>query len=64
MPMAREPNWSSGTGAFSYEIIVKRISDPNQSVVLNQKGITGTTPTTPTVFTSGTYPLVDSWTGC
>ncbi len=52
---SRTFNWSSGTGAFSYEIIVKRISDPNQSVVLNQKGITGTTFTTPTVFTSGTY---------
>ena len=47
-------NWFGGTGAFSYEIIVKRISDPDQPVVLNQTGITGTTFTAP-AFTSGTY---------
>lgn len=48
-------NWSGGTGAFSYEIIVKRISDPGQPVVLNQTGITGTTFTSPASFNSGTY---------
>ena len=48
-------NWSAGTGAFSYEIIIKRISDPGQPVVLNQTGITGTTFTSPSSFTSGTY---------
>jgi hypothetical protein len=48
-------NWSGGTGAFSYEIIVKRISDPDQPVVLNQTGITGTTFTSPAAFSTGTY---------
>ena len=48
-------NWSGGTGAFSYEIIVKRISDPDQPVVLNQTGITGTTFTSPASFSAGTY---------
>jgi hypothetical protein len=48
-------NWSGGTGAFSYEIMVKRISDPGQPVVLNQTGITGTTFTAPTTFAAGTY---------
>lgn len=48
-------NWTGGSGAFSYEIIVKRISDPDQPVVLNQRGITGTTFTAPAAFTPGTY---------
>lgn len=48
-------NWSGGTGAFSYEIIVKRISDSGQPVVLNETGITGTTFTSPAAFSSGTY---------
>ena len=47
--------WSAGSGAFSYEIIVKRISDSDQPVVLNQSGISGTTFTPSTVFTSGIY---------
>ena len=48
-------DWSAGTGAFSYEIIVKRISDPSQSVVLNVSNISGTTYTTPAPLTSGIY---------
>jgi hypothetical protein len=47
--------WSAGTGASTYEIIVKRISDPGQPVVLNETGISGTTFTAPTAFTAGTY---------
>ena len=47
--------WSSGTGAFSYEIIVKRISDPSQPVVLNVSGIAGTRYTSTAPLTPGTY---------
>ncbi|MFO0999420.1 MAG: hypothetical protein U0936_03720 [Planctomycetaceae bacterium] len=48
-------NWTAGTGASSYEIIVKKISDPAQPVVLNVSGIAGTTFTAPSTFTTGTY---------
>ncbi len=48
-------NWTSGTGAFSYEIIVKRISDPSQPVVLNVSGISGLTYTSTSRLATGTY---------
>lgn len=48
-------NWSGGTGAVTYEIIVKRISDPSQPIVLNESGISGTTYTSTSVFSAGTY---------
>ena len=48
-------NWTAGSGASRYEIIVKKISDPAQLVVLNVSGISGTTYTAPSSFTAGTY---------
>lgn len=52
---SRTFNWTAGTGAFSYEIIVKRISDPGQPVAFTQTGISGTTLTVTAPFSSGTY---------
>jgi len=47
--------WNAGSNAVTYEIIVKRISDSSQPVVINQRGIQGLTYTSPTALTAGTY---------
>ncbi len=60
---SRTFNWSSGSGAFSYEIIVKRISDPDQSVVLNQtRNCRNDIYNSCTAVYVRNLSLVDSWT--
>ncbi len=47
--------WNAGSNASSYELIVKRISDPSQPVVLNVRDIQGTSYASSTQLTPGTY---------
>jgi hypothetical protein len=47
--------WNAGTVGSSYEILVKRISDSSQPIVINQRGIQGTSFTTTTGLSAGTY---------
>ena len=48
-------SWNAGSNASTYEIVVKRISDSSQPIVINQRGIQGLTYTATTTLTSGTY---------
>ena len=48
-------SWRSGSNASTYEIIVKRISDSSQPVVINVRGIQGLSYVGTTALTAGTY---------
>ena len=46
-------NWQGTAGATTYEILVKRISSPDQPIVINVTGLTGTSYTTTVTLQPG-----------
>ncbi len=46
-------NWQGVAGATTYEILVKRISSPDQPIVINVDGLTGTSYTTTVTLQPG-----------
>src|SRR5690606_26452545 len=49
-------SWQAGTNAITHELLVKRIDQPSQPIVINVKFLAGTTYTTNTrLAVGGTY---------